>query len=64
MGILGRFLCHFVSGVIFFASFAPPGMSPWLYSVIYNGSYLVPELVISVIVIQVLVQFKALELYL
>ena len=64
VGIAGRFLSHFVSGVIFFASYAPAGISPAVYSAIYNGSYLVPELVISAIVIQLLVQRKALELYL
>ncbi len=64
VGIAGRFLAHFISGVIFFASFAPEGMSPEVYSAIYNGSYLLPELVISAVVIQLLTYSKALELYL
>lgn len=34
-----RFVSHFASGVIFFASFAPKGQPVWLYSLIYNGSY-------------------------
>ncbi len=33
----GRFLCHLVSGAIFFASYAPPGMNPWWYSLTVNG---------------------------
>lgn len=53
-GILGRFVCHFLSGLIFFASYAPSGESPALYSAIYNASYLLPEFVISASVIFVL----------
>lgn len=64
VGIAGRFLAHFVSGVIFFASFAPEGMSAEVYSAIYNGSYLLPELVISAVVIQLLTYSKAMDIYL
>ena len=54
IGIAGRFVCHFLSGLIFFASYAPPGMNPVLYSALYNASYLLPELAISAFVISVL----------
>jgi thiamine transporter len=50
VGGLGRFLAHLLSGVVFFASYAPKGTSPLVYSAIYNGSYMLPEIVISVIV--------------
>lgn len=43
----GRFLAHVVSGAVFFAEYAPKGQSPWVYSAVYNGSYMLPELVIS-----------------
>lgn len=33
-----QLLCHVVSGVIFFAQYAPEGQSPLVYSLIYNGS--------------------------
>ncbi len=62
-GIAGRFMAHFLSGVIFFASFAPSGLDPIIYSAVYNGSYLVPELAISAIVVGLLVRLKALEIY-
>jgi len=51
LGIAGRFVSHLLSGVVFFASYAPEGMNPWLYSAIYNGSYLVPEVILSAIVL-------------
>ncbi len=63
VAIGGRFLMHLVSGALFFASFAPPGLNPWIYSALYNGSYLLPELGISLFVIFVLQQSKALKMY-
>jgi thiamine transporter len=42
-----RLLCHVLSGVIFFASFAPKGTNVWIYSLAYNGSFLVPSLILS-----------------
>jgi thiamine transporter len=51
---LGRFICHFISGVVFFASYAPPDMSPYLYSLMFNGSYLLPELAICLIIMRCL----------
>ena len=64
VGIAGRFLCHFTSGLVFFASYAPAGMNPALYSAIYNAWYLGPELVISEIVMYVLMRRGILQLYL
>ena len=61
--ITGRFIMHLISGVLFFASFAPEGMNPWVYSAIYNGSYMIPELGISLFVIFLLQQSKALKIY-
>ena len=29
-------LCNILSGAIYFGSYAPEGMSPWVYSVVYN----------------------------
>lgn len=48
-GGAGRFLSHYLSGVVFFAQYAPRGTSPWVYSAVYNGSYMLPEVVVSVV---------------
>lgn len=53
-GIMGRFICHFISGVVFFASYAPAGMSPYWYSVVVNATYLLPEMVICLLLLRVL----------
>ncbi|HOO62970.1 MAG TPA: energy-coupled thiamine transporter ThiT [Synergistaceae bacterium] len=45
----GRFICHLLSGVIFFASYAPEGTPVWLYSAIYNGSFMLPSLILSIL---------------
>ena len=43
----GRLFCHTASGAIFFASYAPAGQNPWLYSTIYNATYMIPVVIIS-----------------
>jgi thiamine transporter len=59
VAVLARFLCHLLSGVVFFASYAPEGWNPFLYSAAYNAAYLLPSLAIAVVVTVVLL--KALE---
>lgn len=44
-----RFISHFISGAIVFAVFCPDGWNVYLYSIAYNGSYMLPELIITVI---------------
>jgi thiamine transporter len=48
-GGLLRFICHYISGVVFFASYAPKGQSVYLYSLLYNGAYMFPEIIICVV---------------
>ena len=50
-GAFLRFLCHFISGVVFFASFAPEGWNPVLYSFVYNISYIGAEVLITLVII-------------
>ncbi|MBP3462022.1 MAG: energy-coupled thiamine transporter ThiT [Tyzzerella sp.] len=53
IGVVGRFVCSTLSGVIFFADYAPEGMNPWVYSIAYQGSYLGAEMVLTLIVISI-----------
>lgn len=50
-GALVRFLSHILSGVIFFSDLAPEGQNVWLYSIIYNGSFLLPALLLCLVLI-------------
>ncbi len=44
-----RFLCHFISGVTIWAGYCPEDMAVTTYSLIYNGSYMAIELILTVI---------------
>ena len=38
--------CHILSGVLFFSSYAPKGMNPWIYSTVYNLTFFLPKMLI------------------
>ena len=61
VGILGRYICHVISGYVFFASYAPEGMNPMIYTLGYNATYIVPELIATVIVVSLPPVMKALK---
>ena len=50
LGFLLRFASHVVSGAVLFAEYAPSGDNPWVYSIIYNSTYLLPALILTAIV--------------
>ncbi|MBQ3553488.1 MAG: energy-coupled thiamine transporter ThiT [Clostridia bacterium] len=54
VGVIGRFISSYLSGAILFAEYAPVGQSPWLYSFIYQITYLLPELLITLAVMMLL----------
>jgi thiamine transporter len=43
LGVVARFAAHYVSGVVYFGQYAPAGQPVWLYSLLYNGSYMLPS---------------------
>ena len=49
--MIGRFIFHFISGVVFFGSFAPDNMSPIVYSAVTNALLIIPNGIICLIVI-------------
>ena len=53
IGILGRYICAVLSGVIFFGEYAPEGFNAWEWSLWYNFTYLAAEGVLTVIVINI-----------
>lgn len=46
-----RFLCSFLSGAVLFGSYAEEGVSPWIYSLVYNGGYMIPNMLLAAILI-------------
>jgi thiamine transporter len=49
-----RFAAHYISGAVFFASFAPKGTPVWIYSLVYNGFYMVPATLATAAAVAVL----------
>ncbi|RFU64322.1 energy-coupled thiamine transporter ThiT [Bacillus sp. V59.32b] len=54
IGSLLRFLCHYTTGIVFFGSYAPEGQPVALYSLIYNGTYMLASFILSAIVVVLL----------
>lgn len=55
-----RFVCSFLSGALLWGSYQSyyewaDGLSVWAYSFIYNGSYMLPEMIITAIVASIMV---------
>ncbi len=49
LAVFLRFICHFVSGVALFSSWAE--IEPaWLYSILYNGGFLLADLALCLVV--------------
>ncbi|MDS9473352.1 energy-coupled thiamine transporter ThiT [Sporosarcina pasteurii] len=54
IGGLLRFFIHFVGGIVFFGEYAPAGQPVWLYSLVYNASYMIPSILLCSIVASLL----------
>ncbi|MBU3109275.1 energy-coupled thiamine transporter ThiT [Clostridium gasigenes] len=54
IGMILRFVCHFISGYAFFGEFAPEGWSPAVYSLAVNGVAVGGELIICLIIMSLL----------
>ncbi len=58
LGSLLRYIVHVVSGVVFFAQYAPEGSSVLIYSIVYNAGYMVPNFILSVVLVAPLVMAR------
>ena len=60
IGCVGRFIIHYISGFTVYARWMPeefmnmPMTSPFVYSLLYNGTYMLPNTILCVAVIAVL----------
>ena len=60
LACFARFCCHFVSGIVLWESFDVFN-NPWIYSLVYNGAYMLPDMILCLIIGAVL--FKPLGKY-
>ncbi len=51
-----KFLSHFLAGVLFWSTYCPEGYfgGPIMYSIIYNGEYMLPNIIINAVIICVI----------
>lgn len=49
LGVFGRYIAHVISGYVFFSDYASG--SPIIYSITYNASYILPEALITIIIL-------------
>lgn len=50
ISVIGRYLCHVLSGIIFFAAYAGK-QNVIVYSLVYNASYIAPEAAITILIL-------------
>ncbi|MCL2856066.1 MAG: energy-coupled thiamine transporter ThiT [Defluviitaleaceae bacterium] len=51
VAVIGRWAMHTLAGVVFFGQWAWEGWNPLPYSMAYNAAYIVPEMVITLIIL-------------
>lgn len=44
-----RFLCSFLSGILIWSGYAAEGTPVWKHSLIYNGSFMIPEVLLTLL---------------
>ena len=60
LALFGRFCSHLVSGTVIFDVWMPEGWgNPFIYSVAYNGAYMLPELLFTVAAVMILTRTPA-----
>ena len=56
VGCLGRFVVHYISGVTIYKILAPTEFMKWTftspsaYSLVYNGSYMLPNTILALVI--------------
>lgn len=63
MVTLLRYICHIISGILIWGVYAEEGQTVLAYSLIYNGTYMIPEIVISTIVTAIIFRMNFFKKY-
>ena len=53
-----RYICHIFSGILIWGVYAKEGQSVLAYSLIYNGTYMIPEILITTVVLALIFRLK------
>ncbi|WP_334332670.1 MULTISPECIES: energy-coupled thiamine transporter ThiT [unclassified Companilactobacillus] len=49
IGFFAKYFCHFLAGGIYWGSYAPKGMNPWIYSLVINGGSFIANMIMLVV---------------
>ena len=49
-----RYICHILSGILIWGVYAEEGQTVLAYSITYNGSYMIPEIIITGVVLSLI----------
>lgn len=61
LGIFMRFVMSFLSGYFFFAEYTPEGYSPVMWAIVYNGTYILIEGIITLVLMSIPAVKNAIE---
>jgi thiamine transporter len=50
LGVVGRYICHVLTGIVYFHEYAG-GKNVVIYSLTYNASYIVPEAILTIVIL-------------
>lgn len=53
LSVFGRFFCSFMSAVIFFGEYAPEGFNAVTWGIVYNGTFMGVEAIITIAVLAI-----------
>ena len=55
-GGASRFFFHFLAGMVFFGVYAPDHMNPTWYALVYNTTYMGPEILLSILTVPMVIR--------
>ena len=61
MVTLLRYVCHILSGILIWGVYAPEGQGVFAYSLVYNGTYMIPEIIISTVVTTIIMKSQVIK---
>jgi len=54
LGFFAKYFLHFIAGGIYWGTYAPKGMNPWIYSLVINGGSFIANMIMLVVLAVVL----------
>jgi len=54
IGFFAKYFLHFIAGGIYWGTYAPKGMNPWIYSLVINGGSFIANMIMMLILAVVL----------